>query len=64
MEALESFFTNLPAWLIAATALVTSVSAITAMTPTTSDDKVISAILKVLNILSLNVGKNKNADDQ
>jgi hypothetical protein len=64
IDQLEQFFTNLPAWLVAATALVTSLSAITAVTPTKSDDKIINSILKILNILSLNVGANKNADDK
>lgn len=64
IDQLEQFFANFPAWLVAATALVTSLSAFTALTPTQSDDKVINSILKLLNILSLNVGANKNADDK
>jgi len=44
--------------------LVGAISAITAVTPTRSDDAVIDQILRVLNILSLNIGKNKNADDE
>ena len=59
---LEQFFTNFPSWLVAATTIVTTLSAVTALTPTRSDDKVINSILTVLNILSLNVGANRNAD--
>jgi len=62
IDQLEQFFTNFPSWLVAATSIVTTVSAVTALTPTRSDDKVINSILTVLNILSLNVGANRNAD--
>jgi len=50
------------AWVAAVTAVVTAASAITALTPTKTDDKILNGILKVLNFLSLNVLKNKNAD--
>jgi hypothetical protein len=63
MEQLETLFTNLPVWISMALTLVGAVSAITAVTPTKSDDKAVAAVLRVLNILSLNIGKNKNADD-
>jgi len=63
MEQLELLFTNLPVWIGMALTLVGAVSAITAVTPTKSDDKIVAAVLRVLNILSLNIGKNKNADD-
>ncbi len=63
MEQLELLFTNLPVWISMALTLVGAVSAITAVTPTKSDDKIVDAVLRVLNILSLNIGKNKNADD-
>tara|TARA_R110000764_G_C10789424_1_gene357365 strand:- start:329 stop:514 length:186 start_codon:yes stop_codon:yes gene_type:complete len=60
---MEQLFINLPVWIGMALSLVGAVSAITAVTPTKSDDKVVAAVLRVLNILSLNIGKNKNADD-
>lgn len=50
------------AWVAAVTAVVTAASAITALTPTKTDDKILNGVLKVLNFLSLNVLKNKNAD--
>jgi len=52
-----------PAWMSAITALVTAATAITALTPTKADDKFLSVLLRVLNVLAGNVGKNKNADD-
>lgn len=54
----------IPSWLVAITSVVTAANAITVLTPTRTDDKIINAILRVLNILSLNIGKNKNADDK
>lgn len=63
MERLNAFFDGFPVWLAAITTVVTAATAITALTPTKSDDKVISAILKVLNILAGNFGKNRNKDE-
>ena len=67
METIQSLMTVLTsseaaAWVAAVTAVVTACSAITALTPTKADDKILNGILKVLNFLSLNVLKNKNAD--
>ena len=67
METIQSLMAILTssdaaAWVAAVTAVVTAASAITALTPTKTDDKILNGILKVLNFLSLNVLKNKNAD--
>jgi hypothetical protein len=59
-----SIFVVMPAWLSAITAVVTAATAITMLTPTTADDKIINSILKVLNILAGNFGLNRNADDR
>jgi len=56
------FLTDLPNWILAITTLVTASTAVTALTPTKSDDKWIGIVLKVLNVLAGNVGKNTNAD--
>lgn len=59
-EFLEAF----PVWIVAITAVVTAATAITALTPTKSDDEAVDKLLKVLNFLAGNFGKNKNADDK
>lgn len=63
MDAITNLLDAAPAWLTAITGIVTAATAITALTPTTADDKVVAMILRVLNLLAGNVGKNKNADD-
>lgn len=63
MDTLNTFFDGFPVWLAALTTVVTAATAITALTPTKSDDKVVNAILKVLNALAGNVGKNRNSDE-
>jgi hypothetical protein len=64
MDMIMSIFVVMPAWLSAITAVVTAATAITMLTPTTADDKIINSILKVLNILAGNFGLNRNADDR
>ena len=60
VEFLESF----PSWITAILTVVTAATAITALTPTKSDDKVLDIVLRILNFVAGNVGKNKNADDK
>ena len=62
MEFITTLVEAAPAWLVAITALVTALSGITALTPTKTDNKVVNVLLTILNVLSLNIGKNKNAD--
>ena len=45
------------------TAAVTIATIITAVTPTKVDDAFLQGVLRVLNTVAGNVGKNKNADD-
>jgi hypothetical protein len=63
MDALLNALDAAPTWLTAITGVVTAATAITALTPTKADDAIINTILRVLNLLAGNVGKNKNADD-
>ena len=56
VAVLTSFFDHVPAWLAAATSVVAAASAVSAVTPTPKDDKVLSGVLGVLNVLALNIG--------
>ena len=55
-------FDQIPSWIVAITTVLTAATAVTALTPSTSDDKIVNGILKFLNVIAGNVGKNKNAD--
>jgi len=65
LDTILSFLSDgtLGAWITAITAVVTAATAITMITPTKTDDRIISKVLGVLNFLAGNVIKNKNADD-
>ena len=45
------------------TAVVALASAIAALTPSESDNKVVQVILDIVNALGINIGKAGNADD-
>lgn len=64
IDTITSLFDAMPAWITATTTVVTAATAITMLTPTKTDDRIIGAILRVLNILAGNVGMNKNADEE
>lgn len=53
---------NAAGWIGAITTLVTAATAITALTPTTVDNRIVNALLGLLNFLAGNFGKNTNAD--
>jgi uncharacterized membrane protein YraQ (UPF0718 family) len=46
------------------TAAVTIAGIIAAVTPTKADNALLATILRVVNLLAVNVGKAKNADDK
>lgn len=52
--------TEIIAWI---TGAVTIDNVKTALTPTKTDNAALNAFLRILNVVSVNVGKNKNADD-
>jgi len=61
MNAVMEFLTG--PYVQAITGVVAAATAITMITPTKTDDMIINVVLKILNLLAGNVGKNKNADD-
>lgn len=63
MEQFNVIIDAVPAWLAALALLFTAAKSITVLTPTRTDDKIVDAVLKVLNLLAGNFGKDKNADD-
>lgn len=63
MDQITAILDAAPVWLTAITGVVTACTAITALTPSRSDDEIIDTVLRVLNVLAGNVGKNRNADD-
>jgi hypothetical protein len=63
MEWLMSVWVLIPDWIQALCGLVTAATAVTALTPTKSDDKIVGMVLKVLNVVAGNILKNKNMDD-
>ena len=64
MDIVLNFFDSAPSWVAAVTGVVTACTAITAITPTKTDDKIISFILRILNLCAGNIGKNINKDDR
>lgn len=64
METMIKYIAELPMWIHALTAFITGCTAITMLTPTQVDDKVVNFILKVLNICAGNFGKNTNYDEE
>ncbi len=47
---------------VTVTAVISVATAITAVTPSKADDKILNGLLKFINLLAGNIGKNKNAD--
>lgn len=62
METFVTWFSELPGWVNAITGIVTAATAVTALTPTKSDDKIVGTILTALNFIAGNILKNKNRD--
>ena len=63
-QIILDLYAKAPVWVEAITGVVTAATAITALTPTKTDNKVIDIVLKALNFLAGNILKNKNADDK
>ena len=64
MDLVLNCFDSAPAWVAAVTGVITAATAVTALTPTKSDDKIIGFVLKILNFCAGNVLKNRNKDDK
>lgn len=62
INQIMSFIEGLPVWVTALTGLVVAAKSITILTPSTSDDVVVDKLLRFLNVIALNIGKDKNAE--
>lgn len=62
ITAMIEFINQAPDWVAAVTAIFMGLKMLTALTPSTADNAAIDKALKVLNILALNVFKDKNED--
>lgn len=60
---MQEFLDNIPNFIEIAALVITIASIITSMTKSTSDDEAVNMLKRFINALALNVGKNKNADD-
>ena len=61
---LDFIMTNIDTIFIVITSVVTGASAIAAVTPNKSDDKIVAAIKKIADFLALNIGNAKTASKQ
>ena len=57
---MEWVFENWPSVISAATSIVGGFALIATLTPNKSDDKIVEALLKLINFLGANVGNAKN----
>jgi hypothetical protein len=64
METIANLIDVIPPWVHAITGILTAATAVTALTPTKVDNKIVNKALKVLNFIAGNILKNKNADDK
>ena len=60
---IASIISGYPTWLTAIISLISGATALTALTPTKVDNKILGGTLKVLNLVAGNVLKNRNKDD-
>lgn len=64
LTAVHAFFDSFPAWLNAILAVISAASAITALTPSPNDDRLVARILKFVEVLALNIGHARRAVPQ
>jgi|TARA_R100001086_G_scaffold244804_1_gene174991 uncharacterized membrane protein YqaE (UPF0057 family) len=62
MEGLLGWISGWPAYIHAIFGIVSAATALTAITPSKADDKIVNTMLTVLNMLAGNVMKNRNKD--
>jgi len=63
MEMLTSFVDAWPNWISGIAGLISACAVLAALTPTKSDDRIVGWLLRIINVVGINVGRAKNADD-
>jgi len=70
MEAIAGLIAKVPDYLVAISGIITSLTVLTAITPSRVDDRwlgkatgAVNFLLKIANVGAGNVGKNKNKDE-
>jgi len=70
MEAIAGLISKAPDYLVAISGIITSLTVLTAITPSKVDDRwlgkatgAVNFLLKIANVGAGNVGKNKNKDE-
>jgi len=56
LTSIVSLFDQLPSWVNAVTGVISAASAVAALTPTPKDDNALAGIVRVLDVLALNIG--------
>lgn len=63
MGIIMNFVDQWPSWLSAIAGLISSCAILAALTPTKSDDRIVGWLLRIINVVGVNVGRARNADD-
>ena len=63
MDWIVNVINTIPNWVHHVTLLITAMAGIATLTPTKTVDRALSMVLRVVNMVGLNFGKARNADD-
>jgi len=64
MGMISGFIDQWPNWISGIAGLISACAVLAAMTPSKSDDRIIGWLLRIINVVAINVGKARNADDK
>ena len=63
MGMVMNFVDQWPNWISGIAGLISACAVLAALTPTKSDDRIVGWLLRIINVVGINVGRAKNADD-
>lgn len=61
IDAVTGAFDAMPSWLSALSGIIAAASAVTALTPTPRDDRIVGKAYRLLDLLALNIGRAKDS---